>query len=127
MSLASPTQRGELTELPDPDELHRLAEQQPEALEALRQHMVQQLIDQSPQRLKHRLQGLQFRIDMERQRCKTPMAACLKLSGMMHDSLGDLQSALIGDYQPYDGASATVTCLQNRAERQQSHTLEAQD
>ncbi|GGY35000.1 hypothetical protein GCM10011297_05090 [Bacterioplanes sanyensis] len=127
MSVASPTHRGELTELPDPEELHRLAEQQPEALEALRQQMVQQLIDHSPQRLKHRLQGLQFRIDMERQRCKTPMAACLKLSGMMHDSLGDLQSALIGDYQPPERSAASVTCIQSRAEEQPKPLLEAHD
>ncbi|WP_157729952.1 DUF3135 domain-containing protein [Bacterioplanes sanyensis] len=114
MTIASPTPPGELTELPDPDELHRLAEQQPEALEALRQHMVQQLIDQSPQRLKPRLQGLQFRIDMERERCKTPMAACLKLSSMMHDQLADLHDSLLGRYEPAQESKASVTCLQSR-------------
>lgn len=114
MTLASPTDLGELTELPDPDELHRLAEQQPEALEALRQHMVQQLIDQSPQRLKPRLQGLQFRIDMERERCKTPMAACLRLSTMMHDCLADLHDSLLGRYEPAVDGKASVTCMHSR-------------
>ena len=33
----------------------------------------------------HRLRRLQWRIDMERRRARTPLQACLRISGMMWD------------------------------------------
>src|SRR5690606_39594129 len=41
-----------------------------------------------------KLRGLQFRVDMERRRAKSPMAACIAISAMMHDSFDQLRQAL---------------------------------
>ncbi|MBL4868288.1 MAG: DUF3135 domain-containing protein [Pseudomonadales bacterium] len=80
--------------LPEFDELLRLAEKDPDRLEALRAEMCEQLILDAPVELRRRLRGLQFRIDMERRRSSTPMAACIKISEMMHESFGRLRDAL---------------------------------
>lgn len=76
------------------EDLAGLATKDPAKFEALRAKMCQDLIQSAPERLHRRLNGLQFTIDMERQKAKTPLAACIKLSNMMHDSLKELQQAL---------------------------------
>jgi hypothetical protein len=41
-----------------------------------------------------RLRALQWRIDMERQRARTPLAACIRISAMMWESIYELRAAL---------------------------------
>ena len=68
----------------------------PKRLELLRRSMMAALIDSAPnEQMKKRLRGLQFKIDLERERAKTPMAACVTLSEMMHESLAELHRALV--------------------------------
>lgn len=43
-----------------------------------------------------RLRALQWRIDVERERAATPLAACIRISSMMWDSFYELQAALNG-------------------------------
>ncbi len=81
--------------LPDFDELAKMAKEDPEALEALRLSACEELIQSAPQQYQRKLRGLQFRIDMERRKAKTPMAACIKISEMMHDSFTKLREALV--------------------------------
>ncbi len=81
-------------DLPDFDQLVKLAQEDPEALEALRKNLCEALIQQAPKSYHQRLRGLQFKIDMERRRAKTPMAACIKLSSLMQDSFYKLRMAL---------------------------------
>lgn len=81
-------------ELPDFDTLKKMAEQNPNALEELRQQFVNDLIDNAPPDLQRRLRGLQFQIDAQRRIHKTPMAACIKLSQMMYDSFSELRYLL---------------------------------
>ena len=64
-----------------------MAKVEPEAFELLRDLAVNELIDHAPPELQGRLHRLQWRIDQERKRAKTPMAACLQLSSMMWDSV----------------------------------------
>lgn len=64
-----------------------LARTDPSAFEARRLALLEDFLGQFPQPEQRRLRGLQFRIDMERRRAHTPMAACLRLSAMMWDSL----------------------------------------
>jgi hypothetical protein len=71
----------------DFDEWAALAKADPCAFEARRLALIEDFLRQFPLPDQRRLRGLQFRIDLERQRARTPMAACLKLSGMMWDSL----------------------------------------
>lgn len=83
-----------LMELPDFDSLKLLADESPEELENLRQYYSQQIIDRAPERLKRRLTGLMFQINMEIRRSNNSMNGCLTISRMMLDSLVDLQGAL---------------------------------
>ncbi len=66
----------------------KLASTDPESFERKRQDMLEEFFAQIPQQRQHRLRGLQFRIDMERRRAKSPMGACIKISAMMWDSVG---------------------------------------
>ena len=71
----------------DFDEWSRLAKTDPAAFEARRLALIEEYLDQFPPLDQRRLRGLQFRIDMERRRARTPLAACMRLSAMMWDSL----------------------------------------
>lgn len=71
----------------DFDEWATLARNDPAAFEARRFALIEEFLRQFPPPDQRRLRGLQFRIDMERRRARTPMAACLRLSAMMWDSL----------------------------------------
>lgn len=62
-----------------------LANYDPAEFEAQRRLAVDRLIDACGGG--QRLRGMQFRIDLERRRARTPLKACLTLYGMMWDSL----------------------------------------
>jgi len=68
------------------DELLAMA-QEPERLEAYRQKEVRCIIEQAPDEIRRRLQGLQFQIDAHRSlHNDNPIGACVQLSKMMHES-----------------------------------------
>ncbi|MGB1092778.1 MAG: DUF3135 domain-containing protein [Oceanobacter sp.] len=94
-------------DLPSFDELRNLAENSPEQLEALRQQLIEETISQAPADCERRLRGLQFQIDMERRRAKTPMASCIRISKLMHDQLHKLKASIHG-MQNYDEASDLI-------------------
>ncbi|WP_430462780.1 DUF3135 domain-containing protein [Thalassolituus sp. LLYu03] len=96
-------------ELPSFEELRRLAEEDPQALEALRQQHVDAMITAAPEDLQRRLRGLQFRIDAERNRASNPLSACLRISRMMHEHLHQLLDAVHESYEP----TATPTVVQS--------------
>ncbi len=64
-----------------------LAQQDPERFEALRHRLLAEFIEHAPEHFRPRLSGLQFRIDMERRRAKTPLAACIRISQLMMEKL----------------------------------------
>lgn len=104
--------------LPDFDKLRDMAQKDPEGLERLRIQLCDQLIQSAPEAYRRKLRGLQFRVDMERRRAKNPMAACIAISAMMHDSFDQLRQALneaagnatstLGGIQPENPAEAKV-------------------
>jgi hypothetical protein len=69
------------------DEWAALAATDPEAFERQRASLVNQVLDHTPERRQERLRGLQWRIDRVRERSATPLAACIRISGMMWDSV----------------------------------------
>ena len=81
-------------DLLDFEKLQALAKNDPDKLEQLRIQWCEQIIHEAPSEYRRKLRGLQFRIDMERRKAKSPMAACISLSGMMHDSFDRLRYAL---------------------------------
>jgi len=81
-------------ELPDFNELMRLAQENPDELERIRQEAVEDLITNAPSDHQRRLRGLQFQVDMERKRAKNPMDSCIRISRLMHDSFAKLRDTL---------------------------------
>ena len=83
--------------LPSFEELREMAQRDPEALERLRLEQVNAAINSAPESYRQRLAGLQFQIDGTRRLSKSPMAACLSISKMMHDSLHELKAFIEED------------------------------
>lgn len=71
----------------DFDTWSALASSDPEAFEKQRQAIVNQAIDCAEKEQQPRLRCLQWRIDKVRERSGTPLAACIRLSGMMWDAV----------------------------------------
>lgn len=81
-------------ELPGFDTLRYLAEHDPERLERLRCTLTEMLIARSPEESRQRLRGLQFQINARIRLAPNPVAACVAVSAMMHDTLDQLQRTL---------------------------------
>lgn len=81
-------------DLPPFEQLVALGKQDPGALEQLRIELCEALIHDAPDTTRRKLRGLQFRIDMQRRKARSPMAACIAISGMMHDEFDQLRQAL---------------------------------
>ncbi len=67
------------------EEMAHLAQHDPQTFESRRQELIEEAITQAPPDRQKRLRALQWRIDMERQRAKTPLGACLKIYDMLWD------------------------------------------
>lgn len=80
--------------LPSFEELMALALNEPAKLEELRQSWVEETINSAPELFQRRLRGLQFQIDMEREKASNPVSACVRISKMMHDGLANLQDVI---------------------------------
>lgn len=83
-----------MSALPDFDELLHLAESSPKDFDQLRHSIIENTLTEASPSAKRRLAGLQFQIEMERRRAVSPLAACVRISQMMHDSLGELTALL---------------------------------
>ncbi len=82
--------------LPAFDVLVDMARNDPDRLEVLRQQLTSQIIENaSSGHQRKRLEGLQFRIDLERERARSPLAATIKLSEMMCHSLAELHRSMV--------------------------------
>jgi hypothetical protein len=81
----------------DFDAWSELANTDPHAFERQRSELVGRVIECSNKERQPRLRRLQWRIDKVRERAPTPLAACIRLSSMMWDSVmgeGGLHEAL---------------------------------
>lgn len=87
-------------QLPTFEALRELAQNDPDQLEQLKSELIDELISNAAPNTQRRLKGLQFQIEMERRRAQNPMAACVKISAMMHDSLSELSSMLRAQSNP---------------------------
>ena len=95
-------------EMPNFDTLLDLAINDPEQLEEIRNQLAANTINAAPESFRQRLLGLQFQIDSTRKLSKTPMAACIRLSEMMHNSLDELREAVQRPQQSVATAEAPV-------------------
>lgn len=82
-------------QLPAFEVLAELARRDPNALQALGRLLTDDVIKHAPRPAsRRRLEGLKFRIEMERRRAPNPLAACARLSQMMFQSLSELHTVL---------------------------------
>jgi hypothetical protein len=65
----------------------RLATEDPQTFERLRSRRIEEAIASAPAARQQRLRCLQWRIEQERRRAPSALAACVSLSHMMWDSL----------------------------------------
>lgn len=102
--------------LPEFDVLVDMARNDPERLEALRQSMVQNVIDNSgDEGLRRRLAGVQFRVDAVRRRSASPLAACIQISEMMCQSLAELHRSMVAP-ETHPNAVGTASAALTEAE-----------
>lgn len=88
--------------LVDFDQWAELAKADPEAFEAKRAEVIEDMIQRLPEHKQERMRRLQWKVDQVRDQAANPMSACIKLSEMMWDSLvgpGGLKDVLerVGD------------------------------
>lgn len=82
--------------LPAFDVLVDMARNDPKGLETLRRSLTDAVIAAaSNETTRRRLAGLQFRVDMERRRASTPLAATIRISEMMCRALADLHRSMV--------------------------------
>ena len=81
--------------LPAFEVLAELGRRDPGALEALGRLLTDDVIKHAPRPAsRRRLEGLKFRIEMERRRSPDALSACVRLSKLMHESLSELHTVL---------------------------------
>ncbi len=88
------------SQLPSFDVLMDLARNNPEQLENIRQSMSEEIIQDASPRIRHKLEGINFKVDMERQRSKTPLQSCIRVAALMHDSFSQMREELDTLFQP---------------------------
>jgi len=95
--------------LPAFDILVDMARNDPDGLESLRRSLTDAVIAAArSENTRRRLQGLQFRVDMERRRASTPLAATIRISEMMCRSLADLHRSMV-TLEPEDQSEAVTS------------------
>ncbi len=103
------------------DEWLGIARRDPDAFEKMRRSAIDSVISQAPPANQQRLRCLQWRIDQERRRARTPLAACIRISQMMWESVtgqGGLLQALRrlqGYPEAHDGVIGDVPRLPREA------------
>lgn len=93
----------------DFDYWKNLAKDDPELFETKRREAVDGMINAAPTRSQQRLRGLQWRVDMERRKAKSPIDSCTRVYSMMWDSVyakGGMLEAL-GDLLHSNGAATS--------------------
>lgn len=72
-----------------------LAKTDPERFEARRNRVIKETIRRFPDDRHEMLHRLQWRVDRIRELKKTPMAACIAISGLMWESFNDLHQSYV--------------------------------
>ncbi|MDA1075248.1 MAG: DUF3135 domain-containing protein [Proteobacteria bacterium] len=100
--------------LPDFEVLVEMAREDPDALDGLRRELTERVIDGAPNEVaRHRLMGLQFRIDMVRRKATNPMSATIRISEMMCQSLYELQRSILAPQEIIDENTACAALPDN--------------
>ena len=71
----------------DFDHWSSLARDDPEKFELMRQQLINEVMEQAPEHMKNRLEGLQWQVDQIRNQSDSSMAACITISQKMWDKV----------------------------------------
>ena len=82
--------------LPAFDVLVDMARNDPQGLEALRTRLTRQVIETASNDVaRRRLEGLQFEVEVERRKARSPLGASVRISEMMCHSLAELHKSIV--------------------------------
>lgn len=104
-------------QIPDIQEIFRLAQEEPETLKLLHRKWIDELIQSAPEHTQRRLRGLQWEIDAEMSKHDNPIGKCVAISKMMMESLSELNKALHGELplsRTGDAPKAKVISIHNK-------------
>jgi len=90
------------------DECVKLAIENPAAFEQYRKQLLEREIQRSNAQNQRRLKGLQFKMDMERRKSKTPMASCLKAFSLMMDYFYDRHLPVVNNCVAGQGVNSII-------------------
>ena len=90
----------------DFDEWMSLAKTNPVQFEHRRQAMIDKLIRSRRPEMQQRLRGLQCRIDMERRRSRTPLAACVRLNELLMEQFSSQLAPILTGELPANSSTA---------------------
>jgi hypothetical protein len=95
-------------ELPNPEELRKMIEEEPEKLEELQALLNKQIIESAPERIRPRLKGLLFQMEGECRRHSNPLARTIALNKLMMVSLMELNDVLNGKLEQTPPQNAVI-------------------
>jgi len=87
-----------------------LADADPNAFERMRQSLIDEFIESAPEERREHLRCLQWRIDQERARARSPLGACIRITRMMWDRV-NARGGLVDQLQRLRG------CLESGPQR----------
>jgi hypothetical protein len=105
----------------DFDKWAQLAKDDPAEFERQREAALRATIAQAPSEHRQRLEGLQFRLNMERQRSSSPLSSCVRLNSLMWAGFyrlrKELNAAARGLSQPAGETRPSAEVIPFRAAR----------
>ena len=81
-------------QLPNFDDMMKLAQDNPEAFEAMRQELIEDCINSAPTSMQQRLRGLQFQINADRDTSHNPLESMIKANKRMMASFNELRNLM---------------------------------
>jgi hypothetical protein len=103
--------------LPEFDMLVTLHQQEPDAFEAFRRHLLREAVDGAPPSHRPALEKLLCRIEETRAAAATPMEAVVAASRMMQESVGKLHATWEQARQAVAGLQTSLIIERLRTER----------
>jgi hypothetical protein len=85
----------------------KLAKEDPAEFERWREATLRAAIDAAPEEHRKRLEGLQFRLNLERAKAPTPLASCVRMNTLMWSGFHRLRKELMQIAEPGRAEEAT--------------------
>ncbi|MBY6185747.1 DUF3135 domain-containing protein [Marinobacter hydrocarbonoclasticus] len=105
-----------MTSLPDFDTLQRMAQSDPDALQRLRQTLIDETIAAADPTHRPQLEALQSHVDRTLERASNPCHGMIQVMGMMQEKLYQL-SVVLNDPDAYFRQEAKILSLRSGIEQ----------